>query len=246
MKTYYLLMLLCWAAYNVCAADNATAELVSFKEKIHHAIIKVEQTQTKVWSYQVSRYENEEGDITSSIEQYSPQSNEPWLLKKINGKSPSKKQITKFVKKMQDQNNPQQQENNIQLPLRKLINSESLTLVASDDKYVVMAFNVYIEKLGKDAVGKLQGELVYQKDKQFIEEITVWNNADFSPMFTANITDLALTFTFVNINGAVLAKQSEMKMKGSFAYFTAINETSLDSYSDYLYQGMKKTINTVE
>jgi len=246
MKTYYLLMLLCWAAYNVCAADNATAELVSFKEKIHHAIIKVEQTQTKVWSYQVSRYENEEGDITSSIEQYSPQSNEPWLLKKINGKSPSKKQITKFVKKMQDQNNPQQQENNIQLPLRKLINSESLTLVASDDKYVVMSFNVYIEKLGKDAVGKLQGELVYQKDKQFIEEITVWNNADFSPMFTANITDLALTFTFVNINGAVLAKQSEMKMKGSFAYFTAINETSLDSYSDYLYQGMKKTINTVE
>ncbi len=246
MKTYYFLLILSGAVYNVCAADNTTAELASLKEKMHRAIIKVEQTQKKLWSYQVSRYENEEGDITSSIEQYSPQSSSPWFLKKINGKSPSKKQITKFVKKMQEQNYPQQQENNIQLPLRKLINSESLTLVSSDDEYVVMAFNVYIEKLGKDAMGKLQGELVYQKDKQFIEEITVWNNADFSPMFTANITDLALTFSFVNIGGAVLAKQSEMKMKGSFAYFTAINETSLDSYSDYLYQGMKKTIKTVE
>jgi hypothetical protein len=102
-----------------------------------------------------------------------------------------------------------------------------------------MAFNVYIEKLGKDAMGKLQGKLVYQKDKQFIKEITIWNNADFSPMFTANITDLVLTFTFVDINGAVLAKKNEIKMKGSFAYFTEINETSLDSFSGYYYQGTR-------
>jgi hypothetical protein len=26
-------------------------------------------------------------------------------------------------------------------------------------------------------------------------------------------------------------------MKGSFAYFTDINETSIDNFSDYLYQG---------
>ena len=76
-----------------------------------------------------------------------------------------------------------------------------------------------------------------QKDKQFIEKISIWNNAEFSPMFTANITDLAVTFTFLEIDGAVLAKQNEMKMKGSFAYFTEINETSLDSFSDYAYQG---------
>jgi hypothetical protein len=56
-------------------------------------------------------------------------------------------------------------------------------------------------------------------------------------MFTANITDLAINFTFSHINGAVLTKQNEMKMKGSFAYFTEINETSLDRFSDYLYKG---------
>lgn len=237
MNKYYLLLICFGAVFNVSAAENTSAELASFKEKMNRAIIKVEQTEKKRWSYKVSRYEDEEGDISSSIEEYSPQSSERWLLKKINGQRPTKKQIKKFAKKKREQSNAKQQGDNIQLPLRKLINPESLSLVSNDEKHIVMAFNVDIHKLGKDSMGKLQGKLVYQKDKQFIEKITIWNNADFSPMFSANITELALTFTFVDINGAVLAKKNEIKMKGSFAYFTEINETSLDSFSNYLYQG---------
>jgi hypothetical protein len=193
--------------------------------------MKVEHTDRALWSYNLSRYEDEEGDISSSIEQYSPRASERWLLKQINGQLPTKKQIKNFAKNKQEQNA------NIQLKLRELINHESLSLVSIDDKRIVMAFNVYLKKLGKDSIGKLQGELIYQKDQQFIEEISIWNNAEFSPMLTANITDLTITFTFSHINGAVLTKQNEMKMKGSFAYFTEINETSIDTYSDYLYQG---------
>jgi hypothetical protein len=163
---------------------------------------------------------------------------ERWLLKQINGQLPTKKQMKDFAKKKQ-QNNSVTQGENIQLKIREIIDKESLFLVSTDEKNIVMGFNVHIEKLGKDSIGKLQGQLTYQKQKQFIERISIWNNADFSPMFTANITDLALTFTFLNINGAVLPMQNEMKMKGTFAYFTDINETSVDSYSDYLYQGKK-------
>ncbi len=112
-----------------------------------------------------------------------------------------------------------------------------MSLVANDERSFVMAFNVNLDKLGKDAIGKLQGQLTYQKDQQYIETISIWNNAEFSPMFTAKITDLAITFTFTHINGAVLTKQNEMKMKGSFAYFTQINETSVDVFSDYLFEG---------
>jgi hypothetical protein len=109
--------------------------------------------------------------------------------------------------------------------------------MSTDDKHIVMAFDVDWKKLGEDSIGKLQGKLTYQKENQFIEKISIWNNAEFSPIFTAKITDLAVTFTFLQINEAVLAKQNEMKMKGSFAYFTEINETSLDKFSNYLYQG---------
>ncbi|KGJ89964.1 hypothetical protein [Thalassotalea sp. ND16A] len=237
MKKYYLFLICIGAVFNVIAAQNTTEELVALKEKINRAIIKVEHTERALWSYKISRYEDEEGDISSSIEQHSPQTSERWLLKQINGQLPTKKQIKNFAKKKQEQSNTRKQEGNIKLTLRELINQKSLSLVSTDDKHIIMAFNVYWEKLGKDSIGKLQGKLVYQKEQQFIEKISIWNNAEFSPMFTANITDFALTFTFLNINGAVLVKQNEMKMKGSFAYFTEINEISLDNFSDYVYQG---------
>jgi hypothetical protein len=237
MKKYYLLLLCFGCVFTASAKENKPDELLLIKEKINRAIIKVEHTEKEFWSYTISRYEDEEGDISSSIEQHSPQSKERWLLKQINGQLPTKKQMSKFVKKKNKQNTKKKQGDNIQLPLRELINPESLSLVSTDDKQIVMTFNVNIEKLGKDSMGKLHGKLTYQKEQKFIEKISIWNSEEFSPMFAAKITDLAITFTFLQINGAVLTKQNEMKMKGSFAYFTEINETSLDSFSDYSYQG---------
>lgn len=238
MKKNYGLLLLCFCtAFNTIAVESTSAELASFREKVDRAITKFENTNKALWSYQVSRYEDEEGDISSSIEQHLPQANERWQLKQINGKAPTKKQLKRYLKKKQEQSKAQKPQGGFQLSLRELINPESLSLVSTDENQIVMAFDVNISKLGKDSVGKLQGQLVYQKEHQFIEQISVWNNAEFSPMFTASITDLAINFTFFDIKGAVLAKQNEMKMKGSFAYFSEIDETSIDRFSDYSYQG---------
>lgn len=242
MKTYYLrkhcLLLVCLgSSFTTLATEYTPDELVSSMEKINHAIIKFEKTERALWSYAVSRYENEEGDITSSIEHYSPHLSTPWLLKKMNGEQPTEKQINDFSEKKQKQASTKKQGSNVQLKLRQLINQESLSLVSTDDDSIVMAFTVNLQKLGEDSKGKLQGQLTYQKDEQFINKISIWNNADFSPMFTAKITDLVITFTFVELNGSILTKKNEMKMEGSFAYFTEINETSLDVFSDYQYQG---------
>jgi len=236
-KNYYLLLICFCAVFNAIAAQNTTTELTSLKEKVNRAIIKFENTNKELWAYKISRYEDEEGDISSSIEQHYPQTRERWILRKMNGQLPTKKQIKKFAKEKHEQNKTHKQAQKMQLSLRKLINQDSLSLVSTDEKHMVMAFNVYIKKLGKDSMGKLQGQLIYQKEQQFIEKISIWNNAEFSPMLTAKISDLAITFTFLDINGAILAKQNEMKMKGSFAYFTDINETSIDNFSEYLYQG---------
>jgi len=236
MKILCLLALCFFWAFTATATESTPEELLA-KEKISRAILKFEHTQRDLWSYTISRYEDEEGDISSSIEQYSPQGNKQWLLKQINGQQPTKKQVEQFVKKKKKQNTSGQQESNVQLSLRKLIDQESLSLVSIDDKQIIMTFDVHFKKLGKDSIGKLQGRLTYQKEQQFIEKISIWNIAEFSPMFTANITDLTVNFTFLQIDGAVLTKKNEMKLKGSFAYFTEINETSLDTFSDYLYHG---------
>ncbi len=229
-------MLCVFATFNSYATENMPEQLIIAKDKVNSAILKFEKTDKTRWSYLLSRYEDEEGDITSSIEQYSPQDSEPWLLKQLNGELPTEKQIKQFAEKKQTQQSTKNGVQNNRLKLRKLINQNSLSLVSTHEKYLVMAFEVSLNRLGKDAIGKLQGELTYQKEKQFIEKISIWNNAEFSPMFTANITELAITFSFLEINGAVLIKQNEMKMKGSFAYFTEINETSLDKFSNYVYQ----------
>jgi hypothetical protein len=237
LKICCLLMVSLSTTVDSFAREFTAEDLVSSKEKIQSAIVKFEKTDSEHWSYIVSRFEDEEGDITSSIEYFSPQEDKPWLLKKINGEQPTEKQISQFAKKKHDQSSKKGEGVNVQIKLRNLINQESLSLVSIDNKNIVMAFDVSFKKLGEDSRGKLQGQLTYQKDAKFIEKISVWNNENFSPMFTANITDLAITFTFLEINGSVLTKQNEMKMKGSFAYFTDINETSLDTFSGYQYHG---------
>ena len=237
MKKFYLLLVCFGVVLNAKAAENNTTKLTLLQDKVNRAIIKFENTDKTLWSYTVSRYENEEGDISSSVEQHSPHSNQQWTLKRINGQQPTEKQIKQFVKNKKKRNNNDKQGKNIQFPLRKLIKPESLSFVSNDDKSIVLAFDVHLERLGKDSIGKLTGKLIYQKQKQFIEKITIWNNADFSPMLTANITDLIMSFTFLDINGAVLIKQNKLEMKGSFAYFTRINETSQDEFSDYVYLG---------
>jgi len=99
MKSLYLLLLGLGIVFNVTAAQNAQTELSLLKEKINSAIVKFENTKKNLWAYQISRYEDEEGDISSSIEQHSPQENKPWSLKKIDGQLPTKKQIKSFAKK---------------------------------------------------------------------------------------------------------------------------------------------------
>lgn len=237
MKKIFILLLCFSAIIKVAANENDKATLTSLKEKISHAITKSEQTKRSLWAYTVYRFEDEEGDISSSIEAHAPLSSSPWTLLKVNGQAPTDKQIEHFIDKKQKSH--VKKESDIKLSLRELIHHESLSLTSIDENYIIMEFNVYWEKLGYDSNGKLQGKLYYQQQNEFIEKIVIWNNDEFSPLFTASINELQVTFSFLHINGAVLPKQTEMKMKGSFAYITEINETSIDKYSDYIFQGKK-------
>lgn len=210
-----------------------------FEQKIEQAIVEFEQTPREYWSYQVSRYENEEGDITRSIERYTPTSDIdiPWVLVSANGKVPTAKEQEKFVKKKRKQAESKGDGGNFSLNLRELINLDELQLVTDEDNLIIMRFPVQLARLGDDAVGKLQGRLTYNQQEQFIEEIVIVNSAEFSPMFSASISELTLTFSFIKIDSAVLPYQHKMDMKGRFALFTEIDETSTDTYSDYQYAG---------
>ena len=214
---------------------SASTDEEHLKHKISQAIEKFEQTKRENWQYQVTRYENEEGDVTSSIEQFSPtnKEGEQWNLIRINGEAPTSKQIKSFREKKQKNRKKQKEGTSYSVALREIINQDSLEFISEDNGYLKMGFKVYLDKLGEDTNDKLQGELSYNKQLGFIESMTITNNATFSPMFSAKITDFKLTFTFTSINNQVLPLQQDMAMKGSFAFFTKIDEVSTDSYSNY-------------
>lgn len=213
----------------------------TLQEKISQAITQFENTNKNRWAYQVSRFENEEGTITSSIERFEPntgknaQPEKQWTLLQMNDKAPTKQQQIKFRDSKLKQAKSKQAGSHYSFVLREIIDIDSLVFFAENDTHMQMSFDVYIEKLGDDAKGKLQGKLFYNKHQHLIEEIVIKNNAEFSPMFSANITDLTLTFNFISINDNILPKQHGMKMKGTFAFFTEINETSTDTFSDYVF-----------
>ena len=221
------------AAYATTQSEPATSK--PLHELVDHAIKKFEKTNKQDWTFHVARYENEEGDITSSIERFAPQLNleQPWQLISLNGQTPNKKQKTAFQK----EKNEKQSDHSLRMPLRELIQLETLQLLAETATTKTLQFDVFVKRFGKKASKKLQGQLIYNRKHDFIEQITITNNSDFSPVFSANISDLELVFKFIKIDQFVLPARHEMRFKGTFAYFTEIDETAHDTYSDYQFIG---------
>lgn len=245
MTYRYWLMWVCLGVVFSSNAASATTKVQAsleqqLKQNINQAIVSFEQTPKKNWSYQVDRFENEEGEVTSSLERFTPgqDANNQWSLIRINGDKPTKKQQKKFLKTKRDQNNKKQEGNSYSVKFREIIDLETLAYQTETATHVEMSFQVYLSQLGDDTKGKLDGILFYNKQGKFIETITIVNNAEFSPMFSASISELLLTFSFIKINDAILFREQTLEMKGSFAYFVEIDEVSKDTYSDYQYRAL--------
>lgn len=210
----------------------------NLQQSISHAITQFEQTPREEWSYRISRYENEEGEVTSSLELFDPaqEMSKQWTLLSINEQTPTAKQARKFAENKQKQAEKSSQ-HNFSVKLREIIQMDSLELISEDLNSLKANFDVYLSRLGDEATKKLKGSLVYNKHHQFVETIEIVNRGEFSPLFSADITDFKLTFSFIKINDAILPQQHELSMKGTFAFFTEIEEVSKDSFFDYRHVG---------
>lgn len=217
---------------------HANTEQAQLKQQIDNAISRFEQTPRKQWAYQVSNYENEEGNITSSIERYDPalETSQHWQLLEINGEEPSQKQLEKFYQrknKAKQKKDKNKEEQSFSFQLRDMIVIDSLQLVSEDDNDLKASFEVELERLGEKASKKLQGVLTYSKQDEYIQHLAINNTDSFSPVFSADIKEFSISFHFGKMNDAILPQKYEMNMKGSFAFFTEIDEVSTTTFSNY-------------
>ncbi|MCL1044295.1 hypothetical protein L2737_02960 [Shewanella electrodiphila] len=249
MKFKYLLIVLSLGiSFQLAANDNAQHVQSSLFENPHYlqttiakAIKNLEQTRRNEWSYEVSRFENEEGNVTSSLERFTPHKDiyQRWSLELINGQLPTKQQTSDFIAGKVESAENKDNGHNISIKPTDLIQQGSLTFAAEDEFKLQANFNVYLKKLGEQGSKKLHGQLTYDKNNQFIETLIITNTESFSPMFSAKITDFKLVFSFIKLQESVLLYQNQLAMKGHFAFFTDIDETSTDTFSDYQYIGAR-------
>jgi len=225
--------------FDIMAIENIAGDADQLKEKIRTAIANFEQTPREEWAYQVKRFENEEGDVTSSTERFTPNlsATKQWQLLKINGKKPTVRQHEKFVKDKQAQIKKELNGANYAMRLSSIIDEDSIEFLLDSGSHIKASFNVNISQLGLDANDKLAGTLLYNKQLNFIEKISIVNNGEFSPMLSSSIVEFTIVFNFINIGGAILPLQHTMNMKGRFAYFIEIDEVSNDTFSNFEYKG---------
>ena len=222
------------SAFTFLSYANATNS--EHKQQVLEALSKFENTPRAEWGYQVERYENEEGDVTSSIERYQPgaEGMGRWLLLESNGKTPTDKEAEKFAKGKLKQEQKKGSEQGLSLSLRKLIRQDTLVLLSEDNNHFTMGFKVNIDRLGEDAQEKLKGSLTYNKERQFIESVDITSTDSFSPMFMVSITSFNMSLHFLKIGDAILPKENQMQMKGKMSFLTEIDEYSVDTFSDYV------------
>ena len=225
--------------FNVHATKINASALAQYKTLISASIKQFEDTQRDKWSYKVHRMENEEGNITDRIELFTPHQDKSkqWSLLELNGRKPTLKQQEEFIQSRLEITKSQGQgDTSFAVQLSKLIDMKSLTLLRENTNHAELAFDVHIEKLGDDAKGKLDGLLTFNKQQQFIDSIEIRNNSDFSPMFSASISNLKINMKFHKLAQSILPLENSMLMQGTFAFFTEIDETSSDQYSEFHYR----------
>ena len=223
------------AANSAKTRNHSTMNNIVLKQTIANAIERFEQTQLSDWSHQISRYENEEGDVTSSVERYTADNpdSQRWTLISSNGEQATEQQQRAFQEKKHNQDDNV----SISLDLHQLIVNDSLRLKRETQNTVIASFDVYFEQLGEEASEHLTGTLLYSKQDAYIESITILNNEPFSPMLAATVDDLSLTLTFMLQDEFVLPHRIDFQMQGRFAIFSEIDEVSTDEYSDFIYIG---------
>lgn len=218
----------------ILAKNSPSSDLQHAQKLVAAAIERFEQTDRTQWAYKVSRYENEEGEVSSSIERYSPHlTNQQWSLERINGELPTDKQQRKFRADKLEKQKGKENAKSFSIQLSKLVQVDTLRMTDNTRDTINMTFDVELEKLGKDAQNKLKGHLVYDKKDEYVTSITIINTDAFSPMFSAEIESFELNILFTEITETVLPLEQNLNMKGTFAIFKEINETSKDTFSEF-------------
>jgi hypothetical protein len=218
---------------NQAHSETIKTDLLEHQNNVRTSFELFSKTNRKKFSYTITKYENEEGDVTSSLETYSPAATIPrsWSLIELNGEIPTKKQVNNYLNNKSKKKD--KSKNNQSISISQLVDIDTLHILNEDNEFIKSSFKVGYSRFGEDAKEKLEGILTYDKKNRFVKNLEIINNDNFSPMFSADINKLKLTLNFIKIKNAILPLSTTMRLVGSMAMFIEIDEISTVDYSNY-------------
>lgn len=231
MRTIFQLLLLIWLLFLSNHTNAAQLETQYLKSIVQKAIQRIKDVDKTKWAFELHSFENEEGEITDYTAAFNgalPEG-QKWQLLSKDKKPATDKQKRAFIKQRN------KDKKTFSVKLEQLITLNSLKLLDSTNEVLTASFDVNIPKLGDDAIGKLTGKLIVSPTSNLLKQITITNLAEFSPMAMTNINQFKMVLTFAEVSEQVLPISAEMTMRGTFAGFMELNETSKDSYYNYAY-----------
>lgn len=229
MRTIFQLLLLIWFLFLSNHTNAAQFEASHLKSVVQNAIQRIKEADKTKWAFELHSYENEEGEITDYTAAFNgalPEG-QKWQLLTKDKKPATDKQKRAFIKQRN------KDKKTVSVKLEQLITLDSLQLLDSANETITASFDVNIPKLGDDAIGKLKGALIVSPTSNLLKQITITNLAEFSPMAMTNIEQFKMLLTFTEVLEQVLPLSAEMTMRGTFAGFMELNETSKDNYTNY-------------
>lgn len=229
MRTIFQLLLLIWLLFLSNHTNAAQFKEPHLKSVVQNAIQRIKDVDKTKWAFELHSYENEEGEITDYTAAFNgalPEG-QKWQLLTKDKKPATDKQKRAFIKQRN------KDKKTFSVKLEQLITLDSLQLLDSANEALTASFDVNIPKLGDDAIDKLKGTLIVSPKNHLLKQITITNLAEFSPMAMTNIEQFKMVLTFTEVSEQVLPMSAEMTMRGTFAGFMELNETSKDSYTNY-------------
>lgn len=227
-----------WSPPALAVQQESPITAIHWQTLTREAIAKFEQTALQEWAFCLASAENEEGQISSSTECFDPTlpPAEQWQLRLSNGQTPTAQQQHRYLANKQ-KHSEQGKAFNLTLKLSRVILLDSVQFVSEDATNWYGSFAVYIDKLGTAASKQLQGQLRFNKAGNFIDRIEISNTGPFSVMLGSKVQRFQLKLDFIQLEHAILQRQQEMILQGSFAFVSSIDEISSDVFSDFRYIG---------
>ncbi len=197
-----------------CVRD-AIAELQAFKEQ--------------PWAVTMTT----ERDAKQYIERFNPTLDgvERWKLLSVNGKAPSKDQLSRHRKRCEGQ------KDNVMPDLMDCIQADSFRLAREDQHYQYFEFRPKFDKPLYAQVAKhVLATLWFDKSGEFIERLQIANESQFTAMPSVKVNQFFGLARFgyeKRMGSSLLLLETQMVIKGKKFFIGELDRTERVTYSNY-------------